>query len=353
MSAGLEISGLGVALRGRIVLRGVDLAVEPGEVMVVAGRSGAGKSTLLRAVAGLVRADSGCIRIHDTVVADAARGIHCLPRRRGVGMVFQDYALWPHLSARDNVALVVPGPLTESRRRARELLAQFGLRNLMDRRPGALSGGQQQRVAVARALIGGPRILLMDEPFSSLDEEAAGHLRVELKLLARERGTAVLIASHDPRDVWRLADRVAVLEDGRITQAGTPEELYRLPATPMAARLSGAEGWLSGRVRINGAGAELCIGAVMIPGTGVGVGGGRRATALIRPQAVSIAPNGSGIEAEWVTHTFENGWYRCYWRLHSVDGMLFGLHADLPDRDSRLLLRREHVFIYRNDGEES
>ncbi len=352
MSAVLEVSGLGVALGGRAVLRAIDLRAGPGEVLVVVGRSGSGKSTLLRAVAGLVAADCGTIRIHGAVAADGARGVHLAPRRRAVGMVFQDYALWPHLSALDNVAMVVPGSFAGSRRRAGELLAQFGLQGAAHRRPGALSGGQQQRVALARALIGGSRLLLMDEPFSSLDAETAEGLRIELKVLARERGAAVLIVSHDPRDVWRLADRVAVLEDGRITQTGTPEELYRLPATPLVARLAGAEGRLAGRTRVNGHGAELCIGPVAIPGVGPNVGGGRSASALIRPQAVSIATHGGGIEAQRVTHTFENGRYRCYWRLPSVGGALFGLHPELPAPSVRLELQREHVFIYEDDHEE-
>ncbi|MGN6252411.1 MAG: sulfate/molybdate ABC transporter ATP-binding protein [Marmoricola sp.] len=216
------------------------LRVEPGERLAVLGPNGAGKSTLLRVVAGLQPVHEGRVEIGGRVVADER--LHVPAERRSVGVVFQDYRLFPHLSVRDNVAF---GPRSggigraAARRRAEQWLERLDLAGLADRRPEALSGGQAQRVALARALAREPDVLLLDEPTAALDADRRATVRAELRgHLAAQRGPT-LIVTHDPIEAMVLADRLVVVEDGRITQHGAPAEVARRPATPYVARLMG------------------------------------------------------------------------------------------------------------------
>jgi molybdate transport system ATP-binding protein len=225
--------------RGTFVL---DAAVEvgPGERVGVLGPNGAGKSTLLRAVAGLVPVADGVIRINGTVVADART--HVPAERRSVGVVFQDYRLFPHLSVRDNVAF---GPRSAglgraaARRQADGWLERLDLLGLADRRPDALSGGQAQRVALARALAREPDVLLLDEPTAALDADRRASVRADLLGHLGAQRVPTLLVTHDPIEAMVLADRLVVVEDGRITQHGAPGEVARRPATPYVARLMG------------------------------------------------------------------------------------------------------------------
>ena len=219
-----------VDLRGRV---GADLEAAAGEVLVVIGPNGAGKSTLLRAVAGL---EPGRVRVGDHDWTDLE-----VPRRR-VGYVFQDQSLFPHLSAQDNVAF---GPRARGRSRreadavAREWLERFGIGELAARRPRELSGGQAQRVAIARALATDPDVLLLDEPFTGLDVSAQMALRVELGRHLRDFAGIALLVTHDAIDALTLADRVLVLDGGRVAQVGRPAEVAAEPRTAHVARLVG------------------------------------------------------------------------------------------------------------------
>jgi len=232
-------AGLSVELEqdGPIAL---DLAfsVAQGEILALVGPSGSGKSTALRAVAGLYAPSNGRIVCHGTAWFDRDAGIIVPPRGRRVGMVFQSYALFPHLTAAENVmeALgdVRPG---ERRVQARALLERMHLDGLEDRRPAQLSGGQQQRVAVARALARRPDVLLLDEPFSAVDRVTRRRLRRELVELRRELSMPVILVTHDLDDVVRLADRMCVLNRGQILQTGTVEEVMARPASPLIAEL--------------------------------------------------------------------------------------------------------------------
>lgn len=219
-----------------------DLEVAEGEIVALVGPNGAGKTTLLRAVAGLFPCERGRIRLGGRMVEDTADGIRVPTEDRGVGMMFQDHLLFPHLSLLENVAF---GPRSRgaARRDAREVaatwLARVGLDERADERPAALSGGQAQRVSLARALAGGPAALLLDEPLSSLDVATRHDIRAELRMHLRAFAGPTVFVTHDPVEALTLADRLVVLEDGRTGQVGTPAEVARRPRSPWAARLVG------------------------------------------------------------------------------------------------------------------
>ncbi len=223
-------------------LDGVDLTLGEGEILCLLGPSGSGKTTLLRVVAGLERLDGGQLWLAGERVDDAA-GNYVAPERRQLGMVFQDYALWPHLTALDNVALPLHR-LGRSRARdlAQQMLAEVGLGDLAQRHPHALSGGQQQRVALARALAVRPRLLLFDEPLSNLDAGWREELRELIARVVRAHGVSALYITHDHREALALADRVGVIAGGRLLQLDTPRDLLRQPRDAFIARFTGAYG---------------------------------------------------------------------------------------------------------------
>jgi molybdate transport system ATP-binding protein len=216
----------------------VEFAVAPGEILALVGPSGSGKSTTLRAIAGLYAPSGGRVACHGSVWLDGEAGISVPPRERRAGMVFQSYALFPHLTAVENVIEAL-GDVPAERRRAeaRTLLRRMHLDGLEDRRPAQLSGGQQQRVAVARALARRPDVLLLDEPFSAVDRVTRRRLRRELIELRRELSMPVILVTHDLDDVVRLADRMCVLNGGKILQTGTVEEVMARPSSALVAEL--------------------------------------------------------------------------------------------------------------------
>ena len=201
-------------------------------------------------LAGIERITSGRITLGDTVVADGR--VHVPPDRRDLSMVFQDYALWPHLTVRDNVAFALRRrrlTRTESRGRAHAMLERVGLGALTARYPNELSGGEQQRVALARALVADTGLILCDEPLSNLDADLRERMRVEISSLVRDAGATTLYITHDQAEAFALADRVGVLERGRLVQVGTPEEIYTRPESPFVARFTGLSGEFAVRVR--------------------------------------------------------------------------------------------------------
>ena len=233
---GLLVEGLRAAPGGVEVLHGIDLCVARGELLVVLGPSGAGKSTLLRVIAGLEPATEGRVAI-------AGRDVtRVRPGRRNVSMVFQSYALFPHLSVEQNIAfgmIVRDTPRAVAVERARRAAEAVGCGHLLARRPSQLSGGERQRVALARALVREPDVFLLDEPLSNLDPELRVEMRVEIKALHARVGGTMVHVTHDQTEALVLADRIAVIRDGEFEQIGTPDEIWRTPATTFVARFVG------------------------------------------------------------------------------------------------------------------
>ncbi|MBX5473601.1 MAG: ABC transporter ATP-binding protein [Thermoleophilia bacterium] len=211
----------------------LELTLAVGGTVALVGPSGAGKSSLLHAIAGLVRPRSGRIALGDEVWLDTARGVERKPEERRVGFVFQDYALFPHLSVRRNVEYA-------GRRRADAYLERFRIAHLADARPGELSGGERQRVALARALARDPAVLLLDEPLSALDAHTKASVRSELQQLLRELGLPTILVTHDFEDAAALADLVGVLVEGKVRQLASPQELVSRPRDAFVASLTGA-----------------------------------------------------------------------------------------------------------------
>ena len=241
----VEVRGARKQFGAKVALDGVDLAVPAGAFCVLLGPSGSGKTTLLRCTAGIERLTSGRIDLGGRLVADGP--VHLPPERRGLSMVFQDYALWPHLSAARNVAFAL-GRSGASRgdtaRRARAMLDRVGLGHLAERYPNELSGGEQQRVALARALVGGTGLLLFDEPLSNLDADLRERMRIEIGTLARDSGATSIYITHDQSEAFALADVMGVLQAGRLVQLGSPEDVYHHPASQFVARFTGLAGEL-------------------------------------------------------------------------------------------------------------
>jgi molybdate transport system ATP-binding protein len=226
-----------------------ELEVGAGELVALLGPSGSGKTTLLRTVAGLYRPSAARVTCNGEVWLDTSQGLDLAPQRRHVGLVFQSYALFPHLSALDNVAAALGHlPRADRPARARELLALVHLEGLEARRPAQLSGGQQQRVAVARALAREPSVLLLDEPFSAVDQMTRQRLQRELAALRRALRIPILLVTHDLAEAAALADRICILHRGRTLQAGPPAEVMQRPVSAEVARLVGLRNLFRGRI---------------------------------------------------------------------------------------------------------
>ncbi len=242
----LELDGLRKSYDGTPVIRELSLSVYDGELLTLLGPSGCGKTTTLRLIAGLERPDAGTVRIGD----DAASGGGFVPPEdRDVGVVFQEFALFPHLTARENIAFGIDDrPEPDRRRRVDELLELVGLADHDDKPPEELSGGQQQRVALARSLAPEPSLLLLDEPFSNLDVDTRVRMREEVREILKAAGVTAISVTHDQEEAMSISDRVAVMNDGRIEQVGTPEAVFQRPESRFVADFLGHASFVSGRV---------------------------------------------------------------------------------------------------------
>ncbi|NLS06028.1 ABC transporter ATP-binding protein [Rhizobium sp. P32RR-XVIII] len=230
---------------------GVSLNVDRGEMVTLLGPSGCGKTTTLRCIAGLERASSGRIVIDGQTVADPQAGIFVPPNRRSLGMVFQSYAIWPHMTVLENVAYALEGrgiPKAERRKVAMEALEVVRLAHLADRPAPRLSGGQQQRVAIARALVGKPKALLFDEPLSNLDAQLRGEMRAELSRLQRQIGLTSIYVTHDQAEALAMSDWIVVMKDGKVVEHGRPTQIYRKPRNAFTASFIGTTNFVSGRI---------------------------------------------------------------------------------------------------------
>ncbi len=290
----LTVTDLHLQYGDNLILEGVSMTLTPGEVVALLGASGSGKTTLLRSVAGLEQPSRGRIAIDDTVLFDSAAGIDMPVEKRNLGLVFQSYALWPHKTVFENVAYglrlrrIATGDVSA---RVQEALGNLGLAELGRRLPHQLSGGQQQRVAIARALVYNPPVVLMDEPLSNLDAKLREEARAWLRELIVRLGLSAVVVTHDQAEAMAMADRILLLNSGRIEQEGTPEEMYDRPQTQFTAEFMGSNNRLPGTVR------ELRDGRALIEGEGWRAWGtprgdvkpGDAATAIIRLERTKLA----------------------------------------------------------------
>ncbi|PJE35534.1 sn-glycerol-3-phosphate ABC transporter ATP-binding protein UgpC [Pseudooceanicola lipolyticus] len=285
--ADIRLSSISKSFGGPAVVNNVDLEIGSGEFLVILGPSGCGKSTLLRLIAGLEEVTSGTVEIDGRVMNRVD------PGRRGCAMVFQNYALYPHMSVAGNIGygLRVEGvKRAERSARVTEIARLLELEALLDRKPAQLSGGQRQRVAMARAMIRNPSVFLFDEPLSNLDAKLRASMRIEIKRLHRQLGTTSVFVTHDQLEAMTMADRMVVMNGGRIEQLGTPQEIYRRPATAFVAGFIGtpAMNLLPGRIAEDGA-AELALGWRPCPGLRWPLAPGTAITLGLRPAALTPA----------------------------------------------------------------
>src|SRR6201995_244226 len=250
MTATLEVTDLRKQFAiGRPEIDGVSFAVPAGEIVVLLGPSGCGKTTTLRCVAGLEHPTDGEISIGGRIVSSPGRGILVPPRARDLGMVFQSYAVWPHMTVRQNVVYPLKHrkmSRTEAARKVEEGLALVGLSEYADRPVAALSGGQMQRVALARSIVYRPQLLLLDEPLSNLDAKLRLRLRDDLRIILKQTGMTALYVTHDQAEAVVLGPRIGVMRDGKLLQIGTPDQIYNRPADLFVANFTGATNELTG-----------------------------------------------------------------------------------------------------------
>jgi ABC-type Fe3+/spermidine/putrescine transport system ATPase subunit len=298
----LRLDGLSKDFGGVRAVERVSLEIEKGEIFTLLGSSGCGKTTVLRMIAGLERPDEGEIWLRGRLVASAASGVFLSPNKRNLGMVFQSYAIWPHMTVFENVAY----PLrlrrlgaAQVREKVASVLDLVGLAGLEERRATALSGGQQQRLAICRSLVYEPDVLLLDEPFSNLDAKLREQMRLELKLLHQRLNVTVLFVTHDQLEALSLSDRIAVMRDGRVEQVGSPRDLYEQPRSMFVRDFLGQTVLLPGVLsEVDPAGeatVSLPDGAT-IRGRGLPAGRlerGQAVAAAIRPEEIQVATNGS------------------------------------------------------------
>ncbi len=300
----VAVRGLWKSYGSQPVLRGVDLAVPAGAFATILGPSGSGKTTLLRIVAGFDRADAGTVAVGERVLDDGRRTVP--PERRGIGYVAQEGSLFPHLTVERNVAFGLPRGARRSARVA-DLLAMVGLEGMGRRYPHQLSGGQQQRVALARALATEPKVVLLDEPFSSLDAGLRASVRHDVRRVLREAGATVLMVTHDQDEALSVSDMVAVMRRGEISQTASPETLYRRPADPELASFVGDANLVAGRVE--GKAVRTALGRhPLVEGSEVG-GEGAPVVVLVRPEQLELVADpaahlcaGRVLEVEYYGH---------------------------------------------------
>jgi iron(III) transport system ATP-binding protein len=277
---------------GPPALNGVSFDVAEGEFFTLLGPSGCGKTTTLQCIAGLETPSAGRIVMGGRTVCSIAEGIFVPPNRRDLGMVFQSYAIWPHMTVFDNVAFpLVHGPRKVEHAgvapRVRKALARVQLEHLADRPAPLLSGGQQQRVALARALVHEPHLLLLDEPLSNLDAKLRDLMRSELRALVKSLGISTIFVTHDQVEAMGMSDRVALMRDGRIVQVGSPRDIYLKPQTAFTASFMGRSNLIAGRLQAAGL-VDSAIGPVQVDASAAAIGA--QVFVIARPQSIVFRP---------------------------------------------------------------
>jgi len=287
----VEFQDIALAFGKTQVLRDIDLAIEPGEFFALLGPSGSGKSTLLRVLAGFAHPQAGRVLVDGKDISAVP------PWQRDIGMVFQNYALWPHLSVHDNVAFGLEErrlPKDVIERKVAAVLELVGLKEFGSRRPSQLSGGQQQRVALARTIAIEPKVLLLDEPLSNLDAKLRVHMRVELLALQRKLGVTTIFVTHDQEEALSISDRVAVLDAGVIQQVGTPVELFDHPVNRFIANFVGTANMFAGTLRPGADGMvfeSAALGTLLLRGAPAELAGA--VEIAFRPHVVTLVESGA------------------------------------------------------------
>jgi iron(III) transport system ATP-binding protein len=350
----LALEDIRMAYEGVTALDGVSIDVSAGELLCLLGPSGCGKSTLLRIAAGVERQTAGTVWRDGACVSDGAR--HDPPESRSVGLMFQDFALFPHLSVGQNIAFGLRKETAQQRKRiVGEYLERVGLSGYADKYPHQLSGGEQQRVALARALAPKPSVMLMDEPFSGLDKRLRDGVRDETLALLKEEGAAVLLVTHEPDEALRMADRIALMREGRIAQIGAPYHIYNHPVDRKAAAFFSDLNVIHGTVASRQ--TETPFGLFLTPG----LVDDADVEVIVRPQHLKIdegaetppAPNPrTGLPAPGIVERarFMGSESLIEVRMDHDGGVLKATvpGAYLPPKGSRLWLslRRDHCFVF-------
>ncbi len=363
----IEVKDLSLTYRSdresHLAVDRVSFRVEAGEFYTLLGPSGCGKTTILRCVAGLERPDSGEIVIDDQTVSSVESGVWVPPNARAIGMVFQSYAIWPHMTVFENVAFPLRYGVSRTssadiRSRVRDSLAMVQLDGLEDRPAPHLSGGQQQRLALARALVMEPKVLLLDEPLSNLDAKLREEMRVELRHLVKSFGVTTIFVTHEQIEALTLSDEIAVMNEGRIVQEGGPLDIYSRPADPFVANFIGQSNMISGTVgsapESGGAGTvDSAIGTLACtlrtgdtPGSSVMI--------AIRPENVLLAETGdeSGniVEGVVASRIFLGSSVECIVAVGATDLRLLAHPDAAPEQGEtvRLRLPARHCLVMRS-----
>ncbi|HEX4831949.1 MAG TPA: ABC transporter ATP-binding protein [Trebonia sp.] len=302
----IKLTGLTKRYPGRAVtanaVDGLDLEIPEGKFVALLGPSGCGKTTTLRMIAGLERNDAGTVEIDGRVVSDPRRGVFVGPDKRPIGIVFQSYAIWPHMTVIENVMFPlrvgkskVPRP--EARQRALEALDMVGLADFASRPAPNLSGGQQQRVALARALVRRPKVLLLDEPLSNLDKGLRDRMRDQIRLVQQQLGITTVFVTHDQDEALAISDDVVVMNGGVIVERGLPQEIYSFPRNEFTARFLGVSNTLDGVVTaLGGDGVTVRVGeSVLSCANAHGVGAGDDVSVFLRPESFRLSRR----EGDW------------------------------------------------------
>ncbi len=354
----LEVQNVTRRFGGRAVVEDLSLRVMPGQVTCLLGPSGCGKSTTLRIIAGVDRQNEGRVLVNGRVISDSTTD--CPPEERSIGLMFQDFALFPHLSVAENVAFGLKGTAAEKRARASDLLARVNLAHALDVYPHEMSGGEQQRVALVRALAPRPKIMLMDEPFSGLDERLKDDIRDATLAVLKDEGTAVLLVTHEPDEAMRMADEIALMRSGRIVQQGAPYNIYNSPVDKACAAFFSDINVIEGVVE--GALVSTAFGEFLAPGHP----DGEKIDIVIRPQHVRIdfdrggkGPNPTEVDGAPARGVVERA--RFIGRESLVefrmdyDGSLLkvtvpSVFLPKPGTALWLMIRRERCFVFKSNG---
>ncbi|KAA8729232.1 ABC transporter ATP-binding protein [Ewingella americana] len=350
----LSVDNLHLTYGDNPVLKGVSMDLKRGEVVSLLGPSGSGKTTLLRAVAGLEKPTQGRIVIGKNTVYDGSPRSEIPAEERNLGLVFQSYALWPHKTVFENVAYplklrkVASGEMNQ---RVQSVLDQLGLGHLGKRHPHQLSGGQQQRVAIGRALVYNPPVILLDEPLSNLDAKLREEARVFLRELIIKLGLSALMVTHDQNEAMAISDRILLLNNGKIEQQGTPQEMYGSPKTLFTAEFMGSNNRLHGII------TELSNGRARIEGkdwalwglAAEGVQVGQEATAVIRVEQVKLGDSAEGnqIELPLLTSMYLGDRWEYLFRTVAEDFVVRAYGSEVRGQEMfRLSLPAEHLWIF-------